>query len=196
MAKRQSINSPTPRHENPIPNASRIGNVVMSSVIGGLPPPAPVTLPPTLDEPARKCLRRDQGRRGSRRRNGRRHSEGHLLCQRPDQGPAGDQQPLGQDVPRPGGTAGSPLANAAARQQGAGAGRLHRSSVLTKATAIEESGVAATELNGPANGVARPACPVRHRAGAWQVRPRRIVQQRGGGPPALLPVMPLSQHTR
>jgi 2-iminobutanoate/2-iminopropanoate deaminase len=40
MAKRQSINSPAPRHENPIPNACRIGNIVMSSVIGGANPGA------------------------------------------------------------------------------------------------------------------------------------------------------------
>ena len=38
MAKRQSINGARARHENPIPNASRIGNVVMSSVIGGSNP--------------------------------------------------------------------------------------------------------------------------------------------------------------
>ena len=38
MAKRQSINSPVARHENPIPNACRIGNIVMSSVIGGANP--------------------------------------------------------------------------------------------------------------------------------------------------------------
>jgi len=38
MAKRQSINGPAARHENPIPNASRIGNIVMSSVIGGTNP--------------------------------------------------------------------------------------------------------------------------------------------------------------
>ncbi len=38
MAKRESINSPVARHENPIPNASRIGNIVMSSVIGGSDP--------------------------------------------------------------------------------------------------------------------------------------------------------------
>ena len=45
MAKRQSINGKHPRHENPIPNASRIGNIVMSSVIGG-------TNPGTRDLPA------------------------------------------------------------------------------------------------------------------------------------------------
>ncbi len=38
MAKRKSINGSNPRHENPIPNASRIGNLVMSSVIGGTNP--------------------------------------------------------------------------------------------------------------------------------------------------------------
>jgi 2-iminobutanoate/2-iminopropanoate deaminase len=38
MAKRQSINGDRPRHENPIPNASRVGNIVMSSVIGGSNP--------------------------------------------------------------------------------------------------------------------------------------------------------------
>jgi enamine deaminase RidA (YjgF/YER057c/UK114 family) len=46
MAKRrQSINGSRPRHENPIPNAARIGNLVMSSVIGG-------TNPGTRDLPA------------------------------------------------------------------------------------------------------------------------------------------------
>src|SRR5471032_2987662 len=35
MPKRQSINGSKPRHENPIPNASRVGNLVMSSVIVG-----------------------------------------------------------------------------------------------------------------------------------------------------------------
>jgi enamine deaminase RidA (YjgF/YER057c/UK114 family) len=48
MAKRQSINTPIARHENPIPNASRIGNIVMSSVIGGTTP-GTRELPPTLD---------------------------------------------------------------------------------------------------------------------------------------------------
>ncbi len=38
MAKRQSINWPGFKHSNPIPNASRIGNMVMSSVIGGRDP--------------------------------------------------------------------------------------------------------------------------------------------------------------
>ena len=48
MAKRQSINFPGFSHQNPIPNASRIGNIVMSSVIG---PSNPGTrdIPPTLE---------------------------------------------------------------------------------------------------------------------------------------------------
>jgi 2-iminobutanoate/2-iminopropanoate deaminase len=48
MAHRRSINGSAPRHENPIPNASRVGNIVMSSVIGGSNP-GTRTLPPTLD---------------------------------------------------------------------------------------------------------------------------------------------------
>ena len=38
MAKRQSINFPGFSHVNPIPNASRIGNIMMSSVISGRDP--------------------------------------------------------------------------------------------------------------------------------------------------------------
>lgn len=49
MARRQSINGNQPRHENPIPNASRVGNIVMSSVIGGANP-GTRTLPATLEE--------------------------------------------------------------------------------------------------------------------------------------------------
>ena len=48
MAKRQSVNFPGFSHQNPIPNACRIGNIVMSSVIG---PSNPGTreVPPTLE---------------------------------------------------------------------------------------------------------------------------------------------------
>lgn len=48
MAKRQSISFPGFSHQNPIPNASRIGNLVMSSVIS---PSNPGTrdVPPTLE---------------------------------------------------------------------------------------------------------------------------------------------------
>ena len=48
MAKRQSVNGSRARHENPIPNASRIGNIVVSSVIGGSNP-GTRELPPTLE---------------------------------------------------------------------------------------------------------------------------------------------------
>lgn len=56
MAKRRSINGSNPRHENPIPNASRIGNLVMSSVIGGADP-GTRTLPPTLEEQVANVFR-------------------------------------------------------------------------------------------------------------------------------------------
>ena len=38
MSERRSINFPGFSHQNPIPNASRVGNIVMSSVIGGSNP--------------------------------------------------------------------------------------------------------------------------------------------------------------
>jgi enamine deaminase RidA (YjgF/YER057c/UK114 family) len=49
MAKRQSVNGSRARHENPIPNASRIGNIVVSSVIGGANPGSR-ELPPALEQ--------------------------------------------------------------------------------------------------------------------------------------------------
>ena len=49
MAKRKSINGSRARHENPIPNASRVGNIVMSSVIGGTRP-GTRELPASLEE--------------------------------------------------------------------------------------------------------------------------------------------------
>lgn len=49
MAKRQSVNGSRARHENPIPNASRIGNIVISSVIGGANP-GTRELPLTLEQ--------------------------------------------------------------------------------------------------------------------------------------------------
>jgi 2-iminobutanoate/2-iminopropanoate deaminase len=49
VPKRQSVNGSKPRHENPIPNASRIGNLVMSSVIGGTKP-GTRELPGNLEE--------------------------------------------------------------------------------------------------------------------------------------------------
>ena len=48
MAKRKSINYPGFKHENPIPNASRIGNILMSSIISGRDP-ATSQMPPELD---------------------------------------------------------------------------------------------------------------------------------------------------
>jgi 2-iminobutanoate/2-iminopropanoate deaminase len=51
MAQRQSINFPGFSHQNPIPNASRVGNIVMSSVIGGSNP-GTRDLPSTLEAQA------------------------------------------------------------------------------------------------------------------------------------------------
>jgi enamine deaminase RidA (YjgF/YER057c/UK114 family) len=47
MARRQSVNFPGFAHQNPIPNASRIGNMMMSSVISGVDP-GTRNLPPGL----------------------------------------------------------------------------------------------------------------------------------------------------
>jgi len=49
MSRRRSVNGSRARHENPIPNASRIGNIVVSSVIGGANP-GTRDLPPTLEQ--------------------------------------------------------------------------------------------------------------------------------------------------
>jgi len=49
MGRRQSVNGSRARHENPIPNACRIGNIVVSSVIGGSNP-GTRELPATLRE--------------------------------------------------------------------------------------------------------------------------------------------------
>jgi enamine deaminase RidA (YjgF/YER057c/UK114 family) len=49
MKRRQSIDGSRARHENPIPNACRIDNIVMSSVIGGSNP-GTRELPPTLEQ--------------------------------------------------------------------------------------------------------------------------------------------------
>ena len=38
MSNRRSVNGARARHQNPIPNASRVGNIVMSSVISGTNP--------------------------------------------------------------------------------------------------------------------------------------------------------------
>jgi enamine deaminase RidA (YjgF/YER057c/UK114 family) len=35
MAKRKSVNYPGYKHQNPIPNGSRIGNILMSSIMNG-----------------------------------------------------------------------------------------------------------------------------------------------------------------
>ena len=56
MARRRSINGRHARHETPIPNACRIGNLVMTSVIGGQDF-GTRTLPPTLEEQVANVFR-------------------------------------------------------------------------------------------------------------------------------------------
>jgi 2-iminobutanoate/2-iminopropanoate deaminase len=48
MAKRKSINWPGFKHENPIPNASMIGNLLMSSIMSGRDPDTG-TMPPDVE---------------------------------------------------------------------------------------------------------------------------------------------------
>ncbi len=55
MARRKSINFPGFSHQNPIPNASRVGNIVMSSVIGGTNP-GTRELPAALEEQVRNLF--------------------------------------------------------------------------------------------------------------------------------------------
>jgi enamine deaminase RidA (YjgF/YER057c/UK114 family) len=47
MSKRKSVNYPGYKHQNPIPNGSRIGNIIMSSIMNGSDPETR-TMPPDL----------------------------------------------------------------------------------------------------------------------------------------------------
>jgi 2-iminobutanoate/2-iminopropanoate deaminase len=49
MSKRQSVDFAAFRHLNPIPNACRVGNIVMSSVINGMDP-GTRNMPPALEQ--------------------------------------------------------------------------------------------------------------------------------------------------
>ena len=68
MAKRKSINYPGFKHENPIPNASRIGNILMSSIISGRDPDTS-TDAARARRPGHQHLQADQALRRSRRRH-------------------------------------------------------------------------------------------------------------------------------
>ncbi len=56
MTKRQSVNFPGFAHQNPIPNASRIGNLMMSSVISGVDP-GTRNMPPDLAQQVSNIFR-------------------------------------------------------------------------------------------------------------------------------------------
>ena len=68
MAKRKSINYPGFKHENPIPNASRIGNILMSSIISGRDPDTS-TMPPELPSQVANIFKQIRLVRRSRRRH-------------------------------------------------------------------------------------------------------------------------------
>ena len=83
MAKRKSINYPGFKHENPIPNASRIGNILMSSIISGRDPDDQPRCRPTstaqvtnIFKQIKLCVEAAGG-------SGRRHHQGEFL----DEGP-------------------------------------------------------------------------------------------------------------
>ena len=58
MTERRSIDVEGYRHTNPIPAASRVGNLLMSGVITGRDPTSG-TLPPSLEEQARRATAGD-----------------------------------------------------------------------------------------------------------------------------------------
>ena len=125
MAKRQSVNGSRARHENPIPNASRIGNIVMSSVIGGTNP-GTRELPPTLEQQVANVfgyIRHDIEAAGG--------TVDDIIkitfwVKDPGEAARGAERRVGEDVPRSGCAAGTAHAAAAGRQPRAGAGRLRR----------------------------------------------------------------------
>ena len=131
MAKRQSVNGSRARHENPIPNASRIGNIVMSSVIGGTNP-GTRDLPPALEQQVANVfgyIRHDVEAAGGTRR---RHHQDHVLGEGSGEAARGAERRVGEDVPRSGCASGAAHAAAARRQPRAGAGRLRRRDRLSR----------------------------------------------------------------
>ena len=61
MARRKSINYPGYSHQNPIPNASRIGNILMSSIMNGTEP-GTRTAPPDLAGQVTNIFKHIRGR--------------------------------------------------------------------------------------------------------------------------------------
>ena len=125
MAKRQSVNGSRARHENPIPNASRIGNIVMSSVIGGTEP-GHARAAADAGAAGRQRVRLHPPRHRGRRRHRRRHHQDHVLGEGSGEAARGAERRVGEDVPRSGCASGAAHAAAARRQPRAGAGGLRR----------------------------------------------------------------------
>ena len=132
MAKRQSVNGSRARHENPIPNASRIGNIVMSSVIGGSNP-GTREMPPTLEQQVANVfgyIRHDIEAAGGT-------VDDIIKITFWVKDPAKQRAALNDEwvkmFPDPKRAAGAAHAAVASRQPRAGTGRLHRGVVLNDA---------------------------------------------------------------
>jgi len=94
MAQRQSVNFPGFSHSNPIPNASRIGNIMMTSVISGVDP-GTRNLPSELDgQVAGLAVLGGQGRQLGGQRLG--------VVAQGQHGPPGRGQPLPGQAAGPG----------------------------------------------------------------------------------------------
>ena len=65
-------------HKSPIPNASRIGNIIVSGLIRGVDP-ATQAFPPTVEQQCAFMFANIRRMRRGRRRQGRGHHQGDVL---------------------------------------------------------------------------------------------------------------------
>ena len=98
MAKRKSINWPGFKHENPIPNASMIGNILMSSIMSGRDPDTH-TMPPDAEAQVANIFKQIRLVRRSRRRHGRRHHQDQFLGQGSGGRPQDAERPVDEMFP-------------------------------------------------------------------------------------------------
>ena len=130
MTRRKSIHIGEFKHANPIPNACRIGNLLMSGVILGRDP-ATGAMPETHRRPVRQHVRAHEGDRGGRRRHDGRHHQDDGMAAGSQSARAGKRR-MAEDVSR---RAFAPGASCAADEHGgrrAGAMRFHRRDRLTR----------------------------------------------------------------
>ncbi len=107
MARRQSVNFPGFAHQNPIPNASRIGNVMMSSVISGVDP-GTRNIPPELAKQVTNLFNHVRTAVTSAGGTPDDIIKMSFWMKDPVNGRARAQRRVAQDVPRCGVSAGSP----------------------------------------------------------------------------------------